>query len=110
MVGAQGRFARSHLIDRLMLVRGPRGNQPFLTAREQPRSSQDVCLRRGRLFVVLQTAAVVNYEVDNLVIVHIRGPISVRDFLATTSRIYAAGHERCPLSFSRHYGLLLPKL
>jgi O-antigen/teichoic acid export membrane protein len=46
-------------------------------------------LRTGRLFVVLQTAAVVNYEVDNLVVAHIRGPVSVTTF-ATTSRVYAA--------------------
>jgi O-antigen/teichoic acid export membrane protein len=46
-------------------------------------------LQSGRLFVFLQTAAVVNYEVDNLVVAHIRGPVSVTTF-ATTSRIYAA--------------------
>jgi O-antigen/teichoic acid export membrane protein len=45
-------------------------------------------LRSGRLFAILQTAAVVNYEVDAVVVSHFRGPASVTTFAATT-RLFA---------------------
>jgi O-antigen/teichoic acid export membrane protein len=45
-------------------------------------------LRNGRLFAILQTAAVVNYEVDAVVVSHFRGPASVTTFTATT-RLFA---------------------
>ena len=45
-------------------------------------------LRSGRLFAILQIAAVVNYEVDAVVVSHFRGPASVTTFSATT-RLFA---------------------
>jgi O-antigen/teichoic acid export membrane protein len=45
-------------------------------------------LRSGRLFAILQIAAVINFEIDNLVVARFLGPKNVTTFSAT-SRLFA---------------------
>lgn len=47
-----------------------------------------VLLRRGRLFAALQLVAIINFEIDNLVVARILGPNQVTVF-AATARLYA---------------------
>jgi O-antigen/teichoic acid export membrane protein len=60
-------------------------------ARSTARASKTVALRLlagGRLFAFLQIVAVVNFEVDNLVVARLRGPTDVTTF-AATGRLFA---------------------
>jgi hypothetical protein len=73
-------------------------------ARSTARASKTVALRLlagGRLFAFLQIVAVVNFEVDNLVVARLRGPTDVTTFAATGRLFAIPWHDVLPAALGR---------
>jgi O-antigen/teichoic acid export membrane protein len=86
MVAAQlGAPAAAGLISLLWL---DTGHALRLNLRRTPLAITLALLRNGRLFAILQVAAIVNFEIDNLVVARFLGPGDVTTF-AASSRLLA---------------------